>query len=285
MAFLEVRNITKTFGNTEVLKGIDFTVEQGEVVSIIGSSGSGKTTLLRCINFLERPDTGEITVGGAVVLDEQARAGKLSEAELRERRLHFGLVFQSFNLFPQYTAKQNLTLAAELQVKEKLKAAGAEKNRAALAAELRVVSERADAILARMGLADKADHYPCALSGGQCQRVAIGRALMLDPEILCFDEPTSALDPELTGEVLRVIRSLREDNRTMIIVTHEMKFARNISDKIIFMADGVIEEQGTPEEVFDHPKSERTRAFLAHDKEEAYLVQDTQDAQKIETDK
>ena len=273
MAFLEVKNITKTFGNTKVLKGIDFTVERGEVVSIIGSSGSGKTTLLRCINFLERPDTGEITVGGTVVLDEQARAGKLSERELRERRLHFGLVFQSFHLFPQYTAKQNLMLAAELQLKERLKAEGKGRDRAAFAAEIRAVSDRADAILSRMGLADKADYYPCALSGGQCQRVAIGRALMLDPEILCFDEPTSALDPELTGEVLRVIRSLREDDRTMIIVTHEMKFARSISDKIIFMADGVIEEQGAPDDVFDRPKSERTRAFLAHDKE-GYLARE-----------
>ncbi len=265
MAFLEVKNITKTFGNTEVLKGIDFSVEKGQVISIIGSSGSGKTTLLRCINFLETPDTGEITVGGETVLDEQARMGKLSEQELRCRRLHFGMVFQSFNLFPQYTAKGNLTLAAQLQAKERLKAQKLHKDREAVAAEMNVISEKADAVLARMGLAEKADFYPCALSGGQCQRVAIGRALMLEPEILCFDEPTSALDPELTGEVLRVIRSLRDENHTMIIVTHEMEFARNISDKVIFMADGVIEEEGTPEQVFDHPQSERTRAFLAHD--------------------
>ena len=265
MAFLEVKNITKNFGSTAVLKGIDFTVNKGEVVSIIGSSGSGKTTLLRCINFLEKPDTGEITVGGDLILDGQAREGKLSEQELRRRRLHFGLVFQSFNLFPQYTAKGNLTLAAQLQAKERLKAQGLHKNREAVAAEMQAISDKADAVLARMGLAEKADFYPCALSGGQCQRVAIGRALMLEPEILCFDEPTSALDPELTGEVLRVIRSLREENHTMIIVTHEMEFARNISDKIIFMADGVIEEEGTPEQVFDNPRSERTRAFLAHD--------------------
>ena len=266
MAFLEVRNITKTFGDTEVLRGIDFSVDKGEVVSIIGSSGSGKSTLLRCINFLETPDTGEITVAGESVLDEQMRAGKLSEEELRERRLNFGMVFQSFNLFPQYTAKQNLTLAAELRASEQLKEQGAHKDRAAVAARIKEISDRADAVLSRMGLAEKAGFYPCALSGGQCQRVAIGRALMLEPAILCFDEPTSALDPELTGEVLRVIRSLRDEDRTMIIVTHEMDFARSISDKIIFMADGVIEEEGTPEEVFDHPKSEKTRAFLAHDK-------------------
>ena len=265
MAFLEVKNITKAFGGTKVLKGIDLSVNKGEVLSIIGSSGSGKTTLLRCINFLETPDTGEITVGGEVVLDDASRAGKLPEAELRRRRLNFGLVFQSFNLFPQYTAKQNLTLAAELQAKERLKAQGLHKNREALAKELQAISDKADEILARMDLTAKADLYPCQLSGGQCQRVAIGRALMLEPSILCFDEPTSALDPELTGEVLRVIRSLRDADHTMIIVTHEMDFARNISDKVIFMADGVIEEQGTPQEVFDDPKSEKTRAFLSRD--------------------
>ncbi len=264
MAFLEVRNIKKSFESTEVLKGIDFSLEQGQVLSIIGSSGSGKTTLLRCINFLETPDGGEIVVDGEIVMDEAARAGKLSEQELRGRRLHFGMVFQSFNLFPQYTAKGNLTLAAELQAKERLKAQGQHKNREAVAAEMKAISDRADRILARMDLSDKADHYPCQLSGGQCQRVAIGRALMLDPEVLCFDEPTSALDPELTGEVLRVIRSLREENRTMIIVTHEMEFAKNVSDHVIFMADGVIEEQGTPAEVFDNPKSEKTRQFLSH---------------------
>ena len=264
MAFLEVKNIKKSFGDTEVLKGIDFSLEKGQVLSIIGSSGSGKTTLLRCINFLEKPDVGEIVVNGETVMDELARAGKLSEQELRRRRLHFGMVFQSFNLFPQYTAKENLTLAAELQAKERLKAQGLHKNREAVAAEKQAISERADAILARMDLSEKAGHYPCELSGGQCQRVAIARALMLDPEILCFDEPTSALDPELTGEVLRVIRSLREENRTMIIVTHEMEFARNVSDHVIFMADGVIEEEGTPEKVFGNPASEKTRQFLSH---------------------
>ncbi len=266
MAFLEVKNIKKSFGSTEVLRGIDFSIEKGKVLVIIGSSGSGKTTLLRCINFLETPNEGTITVDGTPVLDEMARMGKLSEVELRQRRLHFGLVFQSFNLFPQYTAKGNLTLAATLQAKERLKAQGLHKDRAALAAQVAEISRKADEVLARMGLAEKADFYPCQLSGGQCQRVAIGRALMLDPEVLCFDEPTSALDPELTGEVLKVIRSLKDSERTMIIVTHEMEFARNVSDRVIFMADGVIEEQGTPEEVFDHPKSEKTKAFLSVDK-------------------
>lgn len=266
MAFLEVKNIAKQFGDTKVLKGIDFSVEKGQVVSIIGSSGSGKTTLLRCINFLETPDTGEIVVDGKPILDDATRGAKLSEQELRSRRLHFGLVFQSFNLFPQYSAKGNLTLAAQLQAKEKLKAEKKHKNRTLVAQVMQEISDKADAVLARMGLSQKADFYPCQLSGGQCQRVAIGRALMLEPEILCFDEPTSALDPELTSEVLRVIKSLRDENHTMIIVTHEMDFARSISDKVIFMADGVIEEQGTPEEVFDHPKSEKTRAFLAKDK-------------------
>ena len=267
MAFLEIKNIKKSFGSTAVLKGIDFSVEKGKVLVIIGSSGSGKTTLLRCINFLETPDVGEIFVDGEAVLDDASREGKLSDEELRHRRLHFGLVFQSFNLFPQYTAKGNLTLAATLQAKERLKAQGLAKNKEVLAAENRKISDKADEVLARMGLAEKADFYPCQLSGGQCQRVAIGRALMLDPEVLCFDEPTSALDPELTGEVLRVIKSLKErERRTMIIVTHEMEFARNVADHVIFMADGVIEEEGTPEEVFDHPKSEKTIAFLAHDK-------------------
>ncbi|MBR2313182.1 MAG: amino acid ABC transporter ATP-binding protein [Clostridia bacterium] len=267
MAFLEIKNIKKSFGSTEVLKGIDFEVEKGKVLVIIGSSGSGKTTLLRCINFLETPDEGEILVGGDPVLDAASREGRLSDEELRRRRLHFGLVFQSFNLFPQYTAKGNLTLAATLQAKERLKAQGLHKNRQAVAEEMQKISDKADGVLARMGLTEKAEFYPCQLSGGQCQRVAIGRALMLDPEVLCFDEPTSALDPELTGEVLRVIKSLKDqEQRTMIIVTHEMEFARNVADKVIFMADGVIEEEGTPEEVFDNPQSEKTKAFLAHDK-------------------
>ncbi len=261
MSFLTVKNINKSFGSTKVLRGIDFTVEKGEVVSILGSSGSGKTTLLRCLNFLEIADKGRIEIDGDVIFD--ADAGEQSEKELREKRLRFGLVFQSFNLFPQYTALQNLTLAPKLRLderakKEKLSAADKK-------AALDKIQGDAMGLLARVGLSDKADFYPCQLSGGQCQRVAIARALMLDPDVLCFDEPTSALDPELTGEVLRVIKALRDEKHTMVIVTHEMEFARNISDKIIFMADGVIEEEGTPEQIFDHPKSERTRAFLAHD--------------------
>ncbi len=264
MAFLKVENIRKSFGNTEVLKGIDFSVNRGQVLTIIGSSGSGKTTLLRCLNFLETPNTGKITVGEEVLLDAPVSKTAISEDELRRKRLLFGLVFQSFNLFPQYTAKGNLMLAAELQAKERLKATGLGKNAAAVANEMQAISARADEILARMDLSEKANLYPCQLSGGQCQRVAIGRALMLEPDILCFDEPTSALDPELTGEVLRVIRGLRSEDRTMIIVTHEMEFARHVSDRVIFMADGVIAEEGTPEEVFDHPKSEKLQAFLSH---------------------
>lgn len=245
MAILEVSNIRKSFGKNEVLKNIGFTLEKGEVLSIIGSSGSGKTTLLRCLNFLETADCGKIEVDGNVLFDSEDK-GKLSEDKIRENRLNFGLVFQDFNLFPQYTVLQNLTLAPTLLKK------GDE------------ASVRANAldIIKKVGLEDKINFYPCQLSGGQKQRVAIARALALEPKILFFDEPTSALDPELTVEVLKVIKSLRDMGRTMVVVTHEMEFARNVSDKIIFMADGVIEEAGTPEEVFDDPKSEKTRAFL-----------------------
>ncbi len=261
MEILSVKNIRKKFGENEVLRGIDFSMERGEILSIIGSSGSGKTTLLRCLNFLETPDTGSIFVHGEPVFDAQT-AGKLSRAEKAERQLKFGLVFQSFNLFPQFTVRKNLTVAAELREKAALRAAGTyrEKRREAIEA----IGKKADELLAKVGLSEKAEEYPCALSGGQCQRVAIARALMLDPDILCFDEPTSALDPELTGEVLRVIRSLKNGERTMIIVTHEMEFARNVSDKVIYMADGIIEEAGTPEEVFGNPKSEKTKRFLAN---------------------
>ena len=251
MPVLEVRNIKKRFGNTEVLRGISFTMVRGEVLVIIGSSGSGKTTLLRSLNFLERPDEGEIFVGGEKVFDAAERARE-TDAQLREKRLHFGMVFQSFNLFPQYTALENVTLAPRL----------ASENRRADAA---AIDETGRALLARVGLADKVNAYPCELSGGQQQRVAIARALAMKPDILCFDEPTSALDPALTGEVLRVIRSLKsaEDGRTMIVVTHEMEFAANVADRVIFMADGVIEEEGTPEEVFGAPKREKTKSFLA----------------------
>lgn len=246
MSVLEVKGLTKSFAKTSVLKGIDFSVEKGEVVTIIGSSGSGKTTLLRCLNFLETADGGQITVNGETIFDANA-AQKLSEQQIRENRLHFGLVFQSFNLFPQYTALKNVMLAPSLLKK------GSEQE----------VLDNAKALLERVGLGDKFDSYPCQLSGGQQQRVAIARALALSPDILCFDEPTSALDPELTGEVLKVIRDLKSGDRTMIVVTHEMEFAKSVSDKVIFMADGIIEEMGTPEELFSNPKSEKTKHFFS----------------------
>ena len=229
-----------------MLKGISFSLEKGEVLAVIGSSGGGKTTLLRCLNFLEFADSGTISVAGELMFDGDSHV-TVSEAELRRRRLHFGLVFQSFNLFPQYTALENVTLAPNLTGR-----ASPQQNRA-----------RALELLSQVGLAEKVNNYPCQLSGGQQQRVAIARALAMDPEILCFDEPTSALDPELTGEVLRVIQALAERNMTMIVVTHEMSFARDVSDRVLFMDEGVIAEQGTPREVFDAPRTERLRTFLA----------------------
>lgn len=244
MALLQVDNIKKSFGGTEVLKDISFSLDRGQVLTIIGSSGSGKTTLLRCLNFLENPDSGSIRVDGQELL-------RRSEEEIRKNRLHFGLVFQNFQLFPQYSVLQNITLAPTL-----LKTGTAEDIRA-----------KALNLLDQVGLSHKAEAYPCQLSGGQQQRVAIARAMALTPDILCFDEPTSALDPELTGEVLRVIRGLKEKNYTMIIVTHDMAFAKGISDTVIYMADGVIEEMGTPQEVFDTPKSERTKSFLRSTRE------------------
>ena len=248
MSVLEVKGIKKNFGKVEVLKGLDFSLEKGEVLSIIGSSGSGKTTLLRCLNYLEIADGGTISADGKVIFDA-ASIKKLSDSEIRQNRLHFGLVFQSFNLFPQYSVIKNITLAPTL-----LKMGTPEE-----------IEQEALALIERVGLSDKKDNYPSQLSGGQQQRVAIARALALKPDILCFDEPTSALDPELTGEVLRVIRDLKSADSTMIVVTHEMEFARHVSDKVIFMADGVIEEMGTPEEVFLNPKSEKTKSFLAKD--------------------
>ena len=250
MPILEVQNIEKRFGATDVLKNISFTMEKGDSVAIIGASGSGKTTLLRCLNFLERPNGGRIVVDGQVLFDA-ADPKTQREKEIRQKRLHFGLVFQNFNLFPQYTALQNITLARELLAKER----GGENKED--------IVKAGRELLARMGLADRAEHYPHQLSGGQQQRVAIARALALHPDILCFDEPTSALDPELTGEVLRVIRSLAEQKTTMIIVTHEMAFARDVADQVIFMDGGVIVEQGDPKEVIDHPKEERTKQFLS----------------------
>ncbi len=256
MAFLNVQNLIKHFDATEVLKGVTFSLDYGKVLSIIGSSGSGKTTLLRCINLLETPSDGLITVGDKVVFDAQDII-TTSDAEIRKRRLSFGMVFQNFNLFPQYTALQNVMLAPKLQIKEQIK------DRIERAQAIEALEQEARKLLCEVGLQDKMDFHPCTLSGGQQQRVAIARALAMKPDILCFDEPTSALDPELTKEVLHVIRSLRDEGRTMIVVTHEMKFAQRVSDYVIFMDDGVIAEQGTPEDIFEHPKTERLQAFLA----------------------
>ena len=239
MAVLEVNNLKKHFGSTDVLKGVSFSLEKGQVLAIIGASGSGKTTLLRCLNFLETPDEGEILVGGQVL-------GRATDEELRKSRLHFGLVFQNFNLFPQYNALENVTLAPTL-----LKQSSPEE-----------IRQEALALLEQVGLSQKASNYPHQLSGGQQQRLGRARARALNPEILCFDEPTSALDPELTGEVLRVIRSLKDQNNTMIVVTHEMGFAKSVADVVIYMAEGVIEEMGPPEQIFDNPRSPKTRAFI-----------------------
>ena len=239
-----------------MLKDISFSLEKGQVVSIIGSSGSGKTTLLRCLNFLERPDGGVIRVGGETLFDAEDPT-TLQESQIRRKRLHFGLVFQSFNLFPQYTAKENVMLAKRLLAKEQPDFKAKKKE---IYGE---IEKQAEELLRQMGLSDRMNNYPHQLSGGQCQRVAIARALALQPDILCFDEPTSALDPELTGEVLRVIRELANQNTTMIIVTHEMAFARDVANHVIFMDDGKILEQGDPEQVFEHPREERTRKFLS----------------------
>lgn len=255
MAILEVSHINKNFGQTEVLKDIHFSLEKGQVLSIIGSSGSGKTTLLRCLNFLESPDTGVIRVNGETLFDA-ADPFTSQERNVRKKRLHFGLVFQSFHLFPQYTALENVMLAKELLAQEQ---PDYKKNKKQIHAEIETLAKE---LLSQMGLSERMNHYPHQLSGGQCQRVAIARALALKPYILCFDEPTSALDPELTGEVLKVIKGLADQNTTMIIVTHEMSFARDVSDHVLFMDDGRILESGTPEEVFGHPKEERTRQFL-----------------------
>ena len=256
MALLEVKNIEKHFGQTQVLRDISFSLEEGQAMAIIGSSGSGRTTLLRCLNFLETPDGGSIAVRGETLFDA-ADPSTHSERDIRKKRLHFGMVFQSFNLFPQYTALQNVMLAEELLAKER---PDFKQNRKQI---LDGIEAHAQALLADMGLADRAGHYPHQLSGGQQQRVAIARALALQPDILCFDEPTSALDPELTGEVLRVIRGLADQNTTMVIVTHEMAFARDVADQVIFMDGGIIVEQGPAREVIEHPQQERTRQFLS----------------------
>ena len=289
MALLEVRNIKKKFGENEILKGISFDLEKGEVLSIIGSSGSGKTTLLRCLNFLEIADEGTIKVADELIF-EGKNEKKYKDDELRKKRLNFGLVFQSFNLFPQYTASQNVALALKLQNKENVKKykaklkeelksvakenkkdtkkANAEKVKAYNDDLDKSVDEVVNNLLEQVGLSERKGFYPHQLSGGQQQRVAIARALALNPKILCFDEPTSALDPELTGEVLKVIKGLKTSGRTMIVVTHEMEFAKNVSDKVMFMADGIIEEMDSPNEIFNNPKSEKLQNFLKKSFEE-----------------
>ena len=249
MNMLEIKNLRKRFGDTEVLKGINLTVQKGEVLAVIGASGGGKTTFLRCLNFLELADEGEILINGKTVYSA-APGTKPTVSE--EAQLQVGLVFQQFNLFPQYSVMDNLTLAPILRAKRGLSTETKEE-----------ICKKAEDLLATVGLTEKANAYPCQLSGGQQQRVAIARALMLSPDILCFDEPTSALDPELTGEVLRVIKSLKSSDRTMIIVTHEMEFAKSVADRVIYVADGVIEEEGTPEDVLVHPKSEKIKTFLS----------------------
>lgn len=256
MAILEVKNIEKHFGSTKVLKDVSFSLEKGNALAIIGSSGSGKTTLLRCLNFLETPDQGTIAVTGKTIFDA-AQPVKMKDEDLRRNRLHFGMVFQAFHLFPQYTALENVMLAEQLLTQER---PDYKQNKKQILKEIEIHGKE---LLEQMGLADRAGHYPHQLSGGQQQRVAIARALALKPDILCFDEPTSALDPELTGEVLKVIRGLADQKTTMIIVTHEMAFARDVADQIIFMDEGYIVEQGEAKQVIDHPKEERTKQFLS----------------------
>ncbi len=272
MSYFSIEGLTKNFGELGVLRGISLDLQKGEVLSIIGSSGSGKTTLLRCINFLETPSSGRITLDGEVMYsDEEIK--RVPEKELRRRRMNFGLVFQSFNLFPQYNVLDNVKLAPTLFLKEKikeLKKSGTKKAEIDefYREELAKIDSDAKQLIEKVGLTEKINAYPCELSGGQCQRVAIARALVLSPKILCFDEPTSALDPMLTGEVLKVIKSLRDEGRTMIIVTHEMDFAKNVSDKIAFMSEGVVAEYGTPDEVFNNSSDEELRRFLAAEKKE-----------------
>ena len=279
MAYLEIKGLKKYFDNdkTCVLKGIDLTAEKGQVVTILGSSGSGKTTLLRCINFLSMPNEGRITLDGTQLF-VASMTNRQYNKNLREKRLNFGLVFQSFNLFPQYTALENIMLAPAAMLGSELKAERADLRDKRqyvtvkrsksythdyIAKRKAEIEEESRELLKKVGLLDKADYYPDQLSGGQRQRVAIARALAMKPKVLCFDEPTSALDPELTGEVLKVIRSLKCEERTMIIVTHEMSFAEKVSDKVVFMNQGMIEEEGTPEEIFHNPKSQRLKEFLS----------------------
>ena len=255
MSILEVKDLKKSFGKTEVLKGVSFTLEEGEVLSVIGSSGSGKTTILRCINQLETADDGFISVDGEVFFD--GKVGQESAAERRKQQRLVGLVFQDFHLFPQYNVLDNVTLAPKLLAKER---EDYKENKKQIIEE---IESKAKELLNKVGLSEKLGNYPCELSGGQKQRVSIARALIMNPRVLFFDEPTSALDPELTGEILKVIKSLAEEKVTMVIVTHEMSFAKAVSSKVIFMDNGVIEEEGTPEEVFENPKSQRTREFIS----------------------
>lgn len=255
MSILKIENLKKSFGKTKVLKDISFEMDEGEVIAILGSSGNGKTTLLRCVNFLEKADSGRIYVDDNLIYDATS-SSKITQKQQRENQLNFGLVFQSFNLFPQYNVYENITLAPKLLAKEN---PDFKENHEKMYAD---IDEKAKDILAKVGLTEKMNNYPCELSGGQQQRVSIARALMLDPKVLFFDEPTSALDPELTGEILKVIKSLAAKNTTMIIVTHEIEFAKNVADRIIFMDDGVIAEDGTPEQVIENPQNERTKEFL-----------------------
>ena len=277
MAFLEIRGVNKCFGDLSVLKNVSLSINKGEVVSIIGSSGSGKTTLLRCLNMLESVDNGDFLIDGEVMFS--GSIAKMKEDEKRKKQLKVGLVFQSFNLFPHYSVLQNVCLAPELLIKESLSPKVQKSGNSDLYKGIvefyfgketpkvetckTNIQLKGKELLTKVGLESKIDSYPHQLSGGQQQRVAIARALALNPSLLCFDEPTSALDPELTGEVLKVIRSLKNKDRTMIIVTHEMAFAKNVSDKVVFMADGVIEEAGTPQEIFDNPKSQKLKNFLS----------------------
>ena len=276
MAFLEINGVSKSFADVSVLKDVSLTVNKGEIVSIIGSSGSGKTTLLRCLNLLESVDKGEATLDGELMFS--GKLNKLTEAERRKKQLKIGLVFQSFNLFPHYTALENVCLTPQILIKESQAKRAKKRDACEMLQGIKdfycgnveegrdcneYILAKGKELLTKVGLESKIDSYPYQLSGGQQQRVAIARALALNPALLCFDEPTSALDPELTGEVLRVIRSLKINDRTMIIVTHEMAFARSISDKVVFMADGIIEEMGTPEQIFDNPKSNKLKSFLS----------------------
>ena len=255
MELLRIENFTKSFGTTDVLRGIDFTLDEGKTLAIIGSSGSGKTTLLRCLNFLETPDEGRMYLRGDLLFDAKEQ-GK-SDKEIREKRMHFGLVFQNFNLFPQYTVFDNLCLAPKLLAKEQIR------DKAQRARRVAEIEATADELLGKVGLSAKRDEYPCNLSGGQQQRVAIARALANSPDVLCFDEPTSALDPELTVEVLNVLRSLAQDNMTMVVVTHEMSFAAEVADRVLFMDEGFVAFDGASDLAFspDCP-CDRLRAFI-----------------------